>query len=54
MAKGKHKNIANRNQDNSPSSEPSPPNSASPGYPNNPENLNPDVKAYLMEMVEDI
>jgi chromosome segregation ATPase len=54
MAKGKHKNLTNRNQDHSPSSEPSTPTSASPGYPNTPEKLNPDLKAYLMMMVEDI
>jgi hypothetical protein len=54
MAKGKHKNLTNRNQDHSPSSEPSTPTSASPGYPNTPENLDPDLKAYLMMMVEDI
>jgi hypothetical protein len=52
--KGKCKNRTNRNQDHSPSSEPRTPNSASPGYPNTPENLDPDLKAYLMMMVEDI
>jgi hypothetical protein len=54
MAKGKHKNLADRNQDHSPSSEPSTPTSASPGYPNTPEKLYPDLKAHLMMMVEDI
>jgi hypothetical protein len=54
MAKGKHKNFTNRNQDHSPSSESSTPNSARPGYPNRPEKLDPDLKAYLMMMVEDI
>jgi hypothetical protein len=54
MAKGRHKKLTNRNQDNSPSSEPSTPNSVSPGYPNTPEKLDPDLKAYLMMMVEDI
>jgi hypothetical protein len=52
--KGKHKNLTNRNQDHSPSSEPSTPTSASPRYPNTPEKLNPDLKAYCMMMVEDI
>ena len=52
MAKGKRKNLTNRNQDHSPSSEPSTPTSASPGHPNTPEKL--DLKAYLMMMVEDI
>jgi hypothetical protein len=54
MAKGRCKNLTNRNQKYSPSSEPSTPNSASPGYPNTPEKLDPDLKAYLMMMVEDI
>jgi hypothetical protein len=54
MAKGKCKNLTNRNQDHSPSSEPSTPNSASPGHPNTPEKLDQDLKAYLMMMVEDI
>jgi hypothetical protein len=48
MAKGKCKNLTNRNQDHSPSSEPSTPNSASLGYTNTPEKLDPDLKAYLM------
>jgi uncharacterized protein YdaL len=54
MAKGKHKNLTNRKQDHSPSSECSTPNSPSPGHPNTPEKLDPDLKAYLMMMVEDI
>jgi chromosome segregation ATPase len=54
MAKGRHKNLTNKNQDHSPSSEPSTPTSASPGYLNTPEKLEPDLKAYLMMMVEDI
>ena len=37
MVKGKCKNLTNRNQELSPSSKPSTPNSASPGYPNTPE-----------------
>ena len=53
MAKGKHKNLTNRNQDNSPSSEPSTPNSASPGYTNTPEKQDSDLKSYLMMLVED-
>jgi hypothetical protein len=52
--KGKHKNLTNRNQDHSPSSEPSSPTSPSPGHPNTPGKLDPDLKAYLMMMVEDI
>jgi hypothetical protein len=54
MVKGKHMNLTNRNQDHSPSSEPSTPTSPSPGHPNTPEKLYPDLKAYLMMMVEDI
>ena len=52
--KGKHKNLTNRNQDHSPSSERSTPTPPSPGHPNTTENLDPDLKAYLMMMVEDI
>jgi hypothetical protein len=54
MVKGKHNNLTNRNQDHSPSSEPSTPTSPNPGHPNTPEKLDPDLKAYLMMMVEDI
>ena len=54
MAKGKCKNHTNRNQDHSPSSELSIPTSASPGHLNTPEKLDPDLKAYLMMMGEDI
>jgi hypothetical protein len=49
-----YKNLTKRNQDHSPSSEPSTPTSASPGYPNTPKKLDPDLKANLMMMVEDI
>jgi hypothetical protein len=54
MAKGKCKNLTNRNKDHSPSSEPSTPTLSSPGHTNTPEKLNPDLKAYLMMKVEDI
>ena len=54
MVKGKHKNLTNRNQDHSPSSEPSTPTSASPGYHNTPKKLDLDLKAYLMMVVEDL
>ena len=54
MAKGKHKNPTNRNQDHSPSSEHSTPTPSSPGHPNTTEKLDPDLKAYLMMMVEEI
>jgi hypothetical protein len=54
MEKGKRKNLTNRNQDHSPSSEPSTPTLPSPGHPTTPEKLDLDLKAYLMMMVEDI
>jgi chromosome segregation ATPase len=54
MAKGKHKNPTNRNQDHSPSSERSAPTLPSPGHHNKPKKLDPDLKAYLMMIVEDI
>ena len=54
MAKGKRKNLTNRNQDHSPSSECNTPTPPSPGHPNKTEKLDPDLKAYLMMMVEDI
>ena len=54
MAKCKRKDLTNRNQDHSPSSEPSTPTPVSPGYPNTPKNLGPDLKAYLKMMVEGI
>jgi hypothetical protein len=55
MAKYKLKNLTNRNQDYSTSSsERSTPSSPSPGHPNTPERLDPDLKACLMMIVEDI
>jgi hypothetical protein len=54
MVKVRLKNLTNKNQYHSPSSEPSTPTSASPGHPNTPENIDQDLKAYLMMMVEDI
>jgi hypothetical protein len=54
MVKGKHKNLTNRKEYHSPSSEHSTPTTPSPGHPNKPEKLGPDLKAYLMMMVEDI
>jgi hypothetical protein len=53
MAKGKHKNLTNRNQDHSSSSEYSTPTLPSRGHPNTPEKIDPDLKVYLMMMVED-
>jgi hypothetical protein len=48
MARGKGKNISNRNQDYSTSSEPSSPNAASPGYPITQEKQETDLKSNLM------
>ena len=53
MAKGKRKNLTKRNQDHSPSSEPSTSTSDSPGYHNTPEKKDSDLKSYLMMLVED-
>jgi hypothetical protein len=54
MVKGRCKNLNNRNQDHSPSLEPSTITSASPGYPKTPKDLDLNLKTYLMMMVEDI
>jgi hypothetical protein len=54
MAKSKHKNLTTRNQDHSPSPEPSTPTLPTPGHPNTPKKLDLDLKAYLMMMIEDI
>jgi gas vesicle protein len=53
MVKGKLKNLPNRNQDHSASSEPSTPTTASPGYSDIPEKQDSDLKSYLMMLVED-
>jgi glutamyl-tRNA reductase len=54
VAKGKHKNLTNRNQEHWASSEPSTPIMMSPGYPNTPKKQDADLKAYLMMVVEDL
>ena len=54
MVKGKHKNLNNRKKDHSASSERSTPTPPSPGHPNTTENLDPDLKTFLLMMVEDI
>jgi hypothetical protein len=54
MAKGRHKKLTNKNKDHSQSSDPSTHTSTSLGHPNTPKNQDPDLKAYLMMMVEDI
>jgi hypothetical protein len=53
MAKGKCKNLTNRNQDHSASSESCIPTTASPGYHNTPEKQDSELKSYLMMLVED-
>jgi hypothetical protein len=53
MAKGKHKNLTNRKQDYSVSSEPSTPTTVNPGYPNTPEKQESDLKSNLLMLVED-
>ena len=53
MARGKHKNLTNRNQEHWASSEPSTPTTTIPGYPSTPEKQDEDLKSYLMMVVED-
>ena len=52
MARGKGKNISNRNQGYLASSEPSSPTTASPEYTNTPENQESVLKSYLMKIIE--
>jgi chromosome segregation ATPase len=52
MAKSKRKNITNRNQNHSISSEHSNPTPPTPGHPNTSKKIVPDLKAYLIMMVE--
>jgi hypothetical protein len=47
MAKGKHKNLSNRNQDHLASSEHSMQTTPNPGYPNTPEKQDSDFKNYI-------
>ena len=53
MARGKCKNLSNRNEGYLASSEPSSPTTASPGYHNTPEKQDLDLKLYLMMLIED-
>ena len=53
VAKGKRKNLTNRNQDYLASSVPSTPTTASPGYPNTLEKQDVDLKSHLMMLIED-
>jgi hypothetical protein len=52
MAKGKLKNLTNRNQEYWATSKPSTPTTTSPGYPNTPKKKDADLKSYLMMVVE--
>jgi hypothetical protein len=54
MAKGKQKNLSNRNQDYLAPSEPSSPTTASPGFPNTPEKQDVELKSYLMMLIENL
>jgi hypothetical protein len=54
MARGKHKNINNRNQGYLASSDPNSPTIANPGYPNTLEKQDLDLKSLVMMMIEDI
>jgi hypothetical protein len=53
MAKGKHKNLTNRNQDYLASSESSTLTTASSPYSNTPEKQDSDLKIYIRMLVED-
>jgi SMC interacting uncharacterized protein involved in chromosome segregation len=53
MAKGKHKNLTNRNQGYLASSEPSSPSTESPGDPNTPEKQDLDLNLHLMMLIEE-
>ena len=52
MARGKHKNISNRNQGYLVSSEPNSPTRASPGYIITSEKQDLDLKSLFMIMIE--
>jgi hypothetical protein len=52
MARGKDKNISNRNQGYLASSEPNSPTTASPGYPITLGKQDSDLKLYLMMMID--
>ena len=53
MAKGKGKNISNKNQGYLASSEQSSPTTGSPENTNTPEKKDFDIKSHLMMMIED-
>jgi len=53
MARGKHRNPSNRNQDYMASSEPNSPTKANTEYPNTSGKQDPDLKSHLIMMMED-
>jgi len=53
MARGKHRNPSNRNQDYMASLEPNSPTKTNMEYPNTPEKQDLDLKSYLIMMLED-
>jgi hypothetical protein len=53
MAKGKGKNIRNRNQGYLASSEPSSPTTMRPGQPNTAEKQDTDLKSHLLMIIEE-
>ena len=53
MAKGKSKNLTNRNQDNSASSESNTATTAIPRHCNTPKKQDSNLKLYLMMVIED-
>jgi len=53
MARGKHRNPSNRNEDYMASSEPNSPAKANPEYPNTPEKQDLDLRSHLIMMTED-
>ena len=54
MARGKQKNISNRNQWNLAPTQLASTTTARPGCPNIPEKQDSDLKSYLMKMIEDL
>ena len=53
MAKGKCRNVTNRNQGNMAASEPNSPLTASPGYPNTPEKQDLVLKSLVMMLLQE-
>jgi len=53
MARSKHRNPSNRNQDYMASSEPNSPTKANTEYPNTPQKQDLDLKSHLIMMLND-